>query len=92
MLPGALLPQYPEYTTMKKTLIAFLALLAASVPMSAVPRVIDQTTGNFVFNNPVNTSITGEKQSIPVYCNGGLMKVSLMVNGYLVSNVKIYVK
>ena len=77
---------------MKKTLITFLALLAASVPMSAVPRVIDMTTGNFISNNPVNTNITGEKQSIPVFCNGGLMTVSLMVNGYPVSNVKIYVK
>ncbi len=85
---------------MKKTLITFLALLAASVPMSAVPRVIDLQSGitspsvtdNFISNNPVNTNITGEKQSIPVYCNGGLMTVSLMVNGYPVSNVKIYVK
>ena len=54
--------------------------------------VVDMTTGNFISNNPVNTNITGEKQSIPVYCNGGLMTVSLMVNGYPVSNVKIYVK
>ena len=54
--------------------------------------VVDMTTGNFISNNPVNTNIIGEKQSIPVYCNGGLMTVSLMVNGYPVSNVKIYVK
>jgi hypothetical protein len=54
--------------------------------------IVDMTTGNFISNNPVNTSITGEKQSIPVICNGGLMTASLMVNGYPVSNVKIYVK
>ena len=54
--------------------------------------IVDMTTGNFISNNPVNTSITGEKQSIPVICNGGLMTASLMVNGYPVSNVKIYIK
>ena len=54
--------------------------------------IVDMTTGNFISNNPVNTNITGEKQSIPVICNGGLMTASLMVNGYPVSNVKIYVK
>ena len=77
---------------MKKTLITFLALLATSLPMSAVPRVIDLQSGNFISNNPVNTNITGEKQSIPVFCGIGLMTASLMINGYPVSNVKIYVK
>lgn len=36
--------------------------------------------------------ITGEKQSISVLCNGGLMTASLMINGYPVSSVKIYVQ
>ena len=54
--------------------------------------VVDMTTGNFISNNPVNTNISGEKQTIPVFCGIGLMTASLMVNGYPVSNVKIYVK
>ena len=77
---------------MKKTLITFLALLATSIPMSAVPRVIDLQSGNFISNIPVNTNISGEKQSIPVLCGIGLMTASLIVNGDPVSNVKINIK
>ena len=54
--------------------------------------IVDMTTGNFISNIPVNTNIFGEKQSIPVFCGIGLMTASLMINGYPVSNVKIYVK
>lgn len=59
---------------------------------SANVLIVDMTTGRFISNIPVNTNITGEKQSIPVFCNGGLMTASLMINSYPVSNVKIYVK
>ena len=59
---------------------------------SANMLIVDMTTGRFISNIPVNTNITGEKQSIPVFCNGGLMTASLMINSYPVSNVKIYVK
>lgn len=53
--------------------------------------IVDMATGAFISEQRLDTSITNQKQTIGMYTNSGVMTASLMVNGYPVSNVKMYI-
>lgn len=53
--------------------------------------IVDMATGNFIAEQQVDKSITNQKQTISMYTGSGVLTASLMVNGYPVSNVKMYI-
>ena len=53
--------------------------------------IVNMATGAFIAEQPVDKSITNQKQTISIYTGSGVLTASLMVNGYPVSNVKMYI-
>ncbi len=53
--------------------------------------IVDLLTGNIVSQYSVDKSIVNQETSINMYTNQGVMVASLMVDGYPVSNLKMYI-
>ena len=53
--------------------------------------IVDAKTGAFVSQQTIENNIANEKQRISMLTNRGVMIASLLVNGYPVSNVRMFV-
>ncbi len=53
--------------------------------------IVNLITGNIISSCPIDTSVVDTKTSVSMHVMPGIMMASLMIDGYPVSNIKMYV-
>lgn len=78
--------------------LPFALLICLGIPINAATDIsriqlptVDLNSNDIIYDRPLSPDAFGETLSHEAYVNSGIMMVSLMIDGYPVSNMKVFI-